>query len=72
MRYQYTSDGFKKDFYSQNKKFTLNAVTSLILINLFIYFISTQAADNKFFINETFGLNSNNFQIWQLGDRGRP
>ena len=66
MRYQYTSDGFKKDFYGQNKKFTLNAVTSLILINLFIYFIPTQAAVNKFFINETFGLNSNNFQIWQL------
>ena len=66
MRYQYTSDGFKKDFYGQNKKFTLNAVTSLILINLFIYFIPTQAADNQFFINETFGLNSNNFQIWQL------
>ena len=36
MRYQYSSDGFQKDFYGKNKKFKLSAVNSLILINLFI------------------------------------
>jgi len=63
MRYQYTSDGFQKDFYSKNKKFEFNAVNSIILINLIIYFFINPNSNS---INQIFGLNSNNFQIWQL------
>ena len=66
MRYQYSSDGFQKDFYGKNKKFKLNAVNSLILINLFISFFPSQIGFNSSTINQIFGLNSDNFQIWQL------
>jgi len=66
MRYQYSSDGFQKDFYGKNKKFKLNAVNSLILINLFISFFPSQIGFNSDTINQIFGLNSDNFKIWQL------
>jgi len=62
MRYQYTSDGFQKDFYGKNQKFKHTAVHSLILINLLISFFSFDQNS----INQIFGLNSDNFQIWQL------
>tara|TARA_Y100001960_G_scaffold331932_1_gene430673 strand:+ start:4864 stop:5655 length:792 start_codon:yes stop_codon:yes gene_type:complete len=63
MRYQYTSDGFQKDFYGNNNKFEFNAVNSIILINVIIYFLTNF---NSNYVNQIFGLNSNNFQLWQL------
>jgi membrane associated rhomboid family serine protease len=66
MRYQYTSDGFQKDFYGKNKFFKYTAVNSLILINLFISFFPSQFGFDRTTINHIFGLNSDNFQIWQL------
>ena len=63
MRYQYTSDGFQKDFYGKNKIFEFNAINNIILINLIIYFFTNS---NSNIINQIFGINSNNFQIWQL------
>lgn len=63
MRYQYTSDGFKKDFYYQKTKNQFNAVHLIIFINLIIYFFTQQTTNT---INQLFGINNNNFQIWQL------
>lgn len=63
MRYQYTSDGFQKDFYRGNKNFKLNAVNSIIFINLLIYLLTISNSD---IINPFFGINSNNFRLGQL------
>jgi len=63
MRYQYTSDGFQKDFYGGDKKFKFNAVNSIILINTFIYLLTNS---NSNIINPFFGINSNNFRLGQL------
>ena len=64
MRYQYTSDGFKKDFYNnQNNFYSFSAIHSIILINIII-FLFTSSNSNT--VNFIFGLNSHNFKIWQL------
>ena len=63
MRYQYSSDGFKKDFYGNRDQFNFNIVNSIIVINIVIYFF-TNASTNYW--NLSFGLNSQDFRIWQL------
>lgn len=60
MRYQYTSEGFKKDFYGlKNNNF--NPVSLIIIINIFIYLIT----NNQWSIHQNFGISSTNFKIWQ-------
>lgn len=61
MRYQYSSDGFKKDFYGSNKNFQLNAVNSICILNIIIFLFL-----NPFIDISIFGVASNNFQFWQL------
>ena len=61
MRYQYTSTGFEKDYYSTKNQYS--AVNLIIIINIFIFLI---IGNNNSFINQIFGLNSNNFKIWQV------
>ncbi len=62
MRYQYTSDGFKKDFYGMPKNF-FSAIHIIILINLIIYIFNQP---NSTIINQIFGINNDSFYVWQL------
>ena len=62
MRYQYTSDGFKKDFYGIPKNF-FSAIHIIILINLIIYIFNQP---NSTIINQIFGINNDSFYVWQL------
>ena len=61
MKYQYTSKGFERDYYSTKNQY--NAVTLIIIINVFIFLIT---GNNNSIINQIFGLNSNNFKAWQV------
>ena len=61
MRYQYSSDGFKKDFYGQKKKFQFNAVNSICILNIIIFLFLNPLIDISIF-----GVNSTNFNFWQL------
>ena len=61
MRYQYSSDGFKKDFYGQNKKIKFNAVNSICILNVIIFLFL-----NPLINISSFGVSPNNFQFWQL------
>ena len=61
MRYQYSSDGFKKDFYGLNKNFKINAVNSICILNIIIFLFL-----NPLFNISNFGVNPINFKIWQL------
>ena len=54
MKYQYTSKGFERDYYSTKNQYS--AVTLIIIINVFIFLIT---GNNNSIINQIFGLNSN-------------
>ena len=64
MRYQYSSEGFKKDFYGNKQNVQFSIVNILILFNLIFYFLTNSLNSNA--IISVFGINSNNFYIWQL------
>ena len=61
MRYQYSSDGFKKDFYGPNKNFQLNAVNSICILNIIIFLFL-----NPLINISSFGVSPTNFKFWQL------
>jgi len=61
MRYQYSSDGFKKDFYGPNKNFQFNAVNSICILNIIIFLFLNPFADIS-----NFGVHPINFKAWQL------
>ncbi len=63
MRYQYTSEGFKNDFNHRKNQFNLTGVNFIIIFNLLVFLC---VGNNSNFINSWFGLNSNNFKIWQI------
>ena len=61
MRYQYSSDGFKKDFYGPNKFFQFNAVNSICILHIIIFLFF-----NPFVDISNFGVHPINFKTWQL------
>ena len=61
MRYQYSSDGFKKDFYGSNKNFQLNVVNSICILNIIIFLFL-----NPLINISSFGVSPTNFKFWQL------
>ena len=63
MRYQYSSEGFKNDFHSRKNQFNLTGVNFIIILNLLIFLF---VGNNGNIINALFGINSNNFKIWQI------
>ena len=72
MRYQYSSDGFKKDFYGNRDQFNFNIVNSIIVINIIIFYFTNPSTTFTSEGNPTnpywlfFGVNSQDFRIWQL------
>ena len=61
MKYQYTSKGFERDYYSTKNQYS--AVNLIIIINVIIFLIT---GNNNSIINQIFGLNSNDFKAWQV------
>ena len=61
MRYQYSSDGFKKDFYGPHNNFQFNAVNSICILNIIIFLFF-----NPFANISNFGVHPINFKFWQL------
>jgi len=61
MRYQYSSDGFKKDFYGPNKNFQFNAVNTICILNIIIFLFLNPFSDIS-----NFGVHPINFKAWQL------
>jgi len=63
MKYQYTSQGFKNDFFGSKNGIQFNAVSVLILLNVLIFFVTNLF---ELQLNSTFGISNYNFKIWQL------
>tara|TARA_B100000029_G_scaffold502807_1_gene578705 strand:+ start:172 stop:975 length:804 start_codon:yes stop_codon:yes gene_type:complete len=63
MRYDYTSSGFKNDFYGTDKhnKSKITAVNILIALNIVIFFLLGPKFFNSFALT-----NNENFRVWQL------
>ena len=67
MRYQYTSQGYKNDFYGPSKTFKINITNLIISLNILIHFFISMmdVADIKN-IHLTFAINASDFQLWDL------
>ena len=63
MRYQYQSQGFKKDFYGLNHPFKWSPVSILIILNMLIYLFTST---NSWSVHQIFGVSNQNFKIWQI------
>ena len=63
MKYQYTSQGFKNDFFGSKNGMQFNVVSILILLNVLIFFLTNLF---ELQLNSTFGISNYNFKIWQL------
>ena len=63
MRYQYQSQGFKKDFYGLNNQLKWSPVSIIIILNILIYLFTST---NAWSVHQIFGVSNQNFKIWQI------